>query len=137
MSDTPPREIFFPAELEAYMKERAPEFLAAAVDAAAKPNFALKCMAVPIQHDPDCYDCVYCHRGRYLKGEWHCRITKPHEVPKDYACFTKRGEVPNCFDCESWCQNDPRCMNPRSQWAGCVTSPFNYCRHFERRPPEI
>lgn len=136
MNDTPSREIFLQAELEEHIRERAPEFLARAVASAAKPCFAVEYKGRPAWEDRDCYNCEYCHRLRYLKGEWHCRITKPHEVPNPLTCFVHRSEKPDCFSCESWCPNDPRCMNPRSQWAGKFTSPDNYCRFFERRPPE-
>ena len=133
VKETPPREWFFPAELEEYNRERTPEFLARAVASAAKPCFAVEYKGKPIQESRECYDCEYCHRLRYLKGEWHCRICKPHEVPKDYPCFVHRGSRPSCFDCASWDINDPRCMDERSQWAGCTTSPDNYCRYFDRR----
>jgi len=74
MNDTPPRDLPIPAELEEYIKEHAPEFLARAVESAAKRGFAVEYKAVPIQKATDCYDCEYCHRLRYLKCEWHCRI---------------------------------------------------------------
>lgn len=133
MSKTPPCEVPIPAEMEEYIKERAPEFLARAVASAAKPTFAVEYKGKPYQESRECYDCEYCHRLRYLKGEWHCRICKPHEVPKDYPCFVRRGSRPACFDCANWDINDPRCMEKRSQWAGCTTSPDNYCRYFDRR----
>ena len=137
VKETPPRDLPIPAELEEYIKEHAPEFLARAVESAAKRGFAVEYKAVPAQKAPDCYDCEYCHRLRYLKGEWHCRIYKPDEVPNPCTCFVHRSERPNCLDCQNWHPDDPRCMNPRSQWAGLATSPNNYCRFFERRPPGL
>lgn len=96
---TPPRDLPIPAELEKHIREHAPEFLARAVESAAKRGFAVEYKAVPAQEDPDCYDCEYCHRLRYLKGEWHCRITKPHEVPNPLTCFVRRGDTHNCYNC--------------------------------------
>ena len=93
-------------------------------------------MKKTVAFDKDCYNCEYCRRLRYLKGEWHCRIYKPDEVPNPCTCFVHRGEWPNCLDCQNWHPDDPRCMHPRSQWAGLITSPDNYCRFFERRPHE-
>lgn len=136
MSKTPPRDLPIPAELEKHIQEHAPEFLARAVESAAKRGFAVEYKGIPAQMAPDCYDCVYCHRLRYLKGEWHCRTFKPHEITGPCACFAHRCERPSCLDCQNWHPDDPRCMHPRSQWAGLTTSPNNYCRFFERRPPE-
>lgn len=137
VKETPPRDLPIPAELEEHIRQHAPEFLARAVESAAKRGFAVEYKAVPAQKAPDCFDCEYCHRLRYLKGEWHCRITKPHEVPNPLTCFVHRSAAPNCFDCTSWDPADPRCMDHRSQWAGLTTSPNNYCRFFERRPPGL
>jgi len=97
-----------------------------------KPSFAVKYMAKPITTSLDCYSCEYCHRVRYLKGEWHCRKYKPGEPPEGLTCFVRRGKEPNCFDCAWWRDSGNRCMCEESQWAGCTTSPGNYCRHFER-----
>lgn len=138
MSNTPPRDLPIPAELEEYIKAKAPEFLTRTVESATKPHFTVEYKGRPAWNEKDCYNCEYCHRLRYLKGEWHCRITKPHEPHADpCACFIHRSARPNCLDCVSWCLNDPRCMNPRSQWAGLITSHENYCRFFERRPPGL
>ena len=134
---TPPRDLPIPEELEEYVRQRAPEFLTRAVESAAKRGFAVEYKAVSTLKAPDCYDCGFCHRLRYLKSEWYCRAFKPDEVPNPCTYFHHRSQVPNCLECESWCLNDPRCMNPRSQWAGLITSPNNYCRFFERRPPGL
>lgn len=136
VKETPPRDLPIPAELEEYIKEHAPEFLARAVESAAKRGFAVEYKGRPVWQDKDCYNCEYCQRLRYLKSEWHCRIYKPDEVPNPCTCFVHRSERPNCLDCLNWHPDDPRCMHPRSQWAGLITSPDNYCRFFERRPPE-
>lgn len=94
-----------------------------------KPGFLTKYMNKPMQ-EPECYDCEHCRRDRYLKGEWFCRIKKPWE--DHTGCFVRRGNWPRCFECVNWELTDPRCMEERSQWAGCTTSPDNYCRYFRR-----
>ena len=67
-----------------------------------------------------------------------CRkLYKPDEVPNPCTCFVHRSEWPNCLDCQNWHPDDHRCMHPRSQWAVLITSPDNYCRFFERRPPGL
>lgn len=95
MSKNPPRDLTIPAELEEYIREHAPEILTRAVESAAKRGFAVEYKAVPAKKDPDCYDCEYCNRLHYLKGEWHCRIIKPHEVPNPLTCFVHRSAVHN------------------------------------------
>lgn len=137
VKEIPPRELFLPAELEEHVREHAKEFLARAVESAAKRGFAVEYKGVQARKNPDCFDCEYCDRLRYLKGEWHCRITNPHEVPNPLACFVRRGAAPNCFDCTSWHPTDHRCTDHRSQWAGVTTSPDNYCRFFDRRSPGL
>ena len=137
MSERHPYEIVFSAEMEERAQENAMEFLAPYIEAAEKQGFAVGYKAVTAQKAPDCYNCGFCHRLRYLKSEWPCRVFKPDEVPNPCTYFHTRNQTPNCLDCESWCLNDPRCMNPRSQWAGLTTSPNNYCRFFERRPPGL
>lgn len=132
-----PRELFLPAELEEHIRQKAPEFLTRAVESAAKRGFAVEYKAMSTLKAPDCYDCGFCNRLRYLKSEWYCRVFKPDEVPNPCTLYHSRTQAPNCLECESWCLNDPRCMNPRSQWAGLITSPNNYCRFFERRPPGL
>lgn len=102
-----------------------------------KDGFAVEYKDGPAQPPPDCYDCGFCNRPRYLKSEWHCRAFKPDEVPNPCTLYYSRTQASNCLDCESWRLNDPRCMNPRSQWAGLTTSPDNCCRFFERRPPDL
>lgn len=135
MSKNPPRDLTIPAVLEEYIREHAPEFLTRAVESAAKRGFAVEYKGRPVWQEKDCYNCEYCRRLRYLKSEWHCRIYKPDEVPNPCTCFVHRSEQPNCMDCLNWHPDDPRCMHPRSQWAGLTTSPDNYCRFFERRTP--
>lgn len=65
-----------------------------------KPVFEVKYLAVPATNDHDCYDCEYCKRGNYLKGEWHCAKYMPCEVPKETNCFTNRGRTQDHLDCE-------------------------------------
>ena len=95
MKETPPRDLPIPAELEEYIKEHAPEFLARAVESAAKPGFAVEYKGRPVWQDKDCYNCAYCHSLRYLNCEWHCRIHKPDEAPNPLTCFVRRNDRRN------------------------------------------
>ena len=112
VKETPPRDLPIPAELEEHIREHAPEFLTRAVESAAKRGFAVEYKGRPAWQDKDCYNCEYCRRLRYLKGEWHCRIYKPDEVPNPCTCFVHRSERPNCLDCQNRHPDDPRCMHP-------------------------
>lgn len=41
-----------------------------------------------------------------------------------------------CEACDYWRENDPRCMNEHSQWAGMAVRKDNYCGGFEKRTAE-
>ena len=43
------------------------------------------------------------------------------------------GEMGHCEACDYWRENDPRCMNEHSQWAGMAVKKDNYCGGFEKR----
>lgn len=67
---------------------------------AEKQIFVVKYSAVPSTNDHDCYNCEYCRRSNYLKGEWHCVKYTSGEVPKETNCFTRRGRTQYHLDCE-------------------------------------
>lgn len=147
VKETPPRELFLPAELEEHVRKRALEFLARAVESAAKRDFAVEYKAVPAQKAPDCYDCEYCNRLRYLKGEWHCRITKPHEVPNPLACFVRRGAVPirpttaeetteNAVDKHNFCRFREYRGEIRRWWCTWKYGPCDRFTACEKQPKE-
>ena len=118
VKETPPRDLPIPAELEKHIREHAPEFLARAVESAAKRGFAVEYKAVPAQKAPDCYDCEYCRRLRYLKGEWHCRIYKPDEVPNPCTLTASRFWIPISRRSGPQLPRKPRKLQnrPRSRW---------------------
>lgn len=138
MSDNERREIIFPPEAEKFAMERNREFYDAVVSCAVKPGggqpFAVNYLIKPTQEDKDCYDCQYCSRHSYIKGEWPCAKFAPDEAPEDYTCFCKRENKPSCSDCKSWeGSGDYRCFCLGSSWEGKTTSADNYCRFFDRR----
>lgn len=136
MNGNEPREIKIPTEAEDFAFEHNREFFNVAVSTAKKPGFAAKYLGKPAQEERECYDCQYCRRNRYIKGEWPCAKFKPGEPPEGLSCFRKRENKPNCSECESWeGSGDYRCFCPGSWWAGKTTSPDNYCRFFSKRIP--